>query len=161
MSRNARLSLIWDDPEGRPATIVGKFPTDDPSTRASSFDNGAYFSEFAFYNELAATVDVCTPACWVARFDAERPDFVLILEDMAGSVQGDQFAGCSTDQTALAIEQAAALHAPRWGDPTLADAAALKTDGGERGEALDRFFGECAEGCLARLGTGSNPRLSG
>jgi hypothetical protein len=161
MSRNARLSLAWDDPQGRPATIVGKFPTDDPSTRASSFENGAYFSEFAFYSELAATVDVCTPACWVARFDAERPDFVLILEDMAGSVQGDQFAGCSEEEASLAIDQAVALHAPRWGDPTLADAAALRSDGGERGEILERYFGECAEGCLARLGHRLDPEVVG
>ncbi|MCU1500946.1 MAG: ecdysteroid kinase [Ilumatobacteraceae bacterium] len=154
MSRNARLSLTWDRPEGRPPTIVGKFPTDDPSTRASSFANGAYFSEFAFYDSLAATVDICTPACWVARFDVDEPDFVLIMEDMSGSVQGDQFTGCSMDETSLAIEQAAALHSPRWGDPTLADAPALRGDGSDRGERLEQFFSACAEACLARLGHG-------
>ena len=52
-----------------------------------------------------------------------RPDFVLIMEDLAGSVQGDQFAGITVDEIALALEQAAGLHAPRWGDPTLADRA--------------------------------------
>ena len=37
MSRNARFSLTWDRSDGRPGTVVGKFPTDDPTTRASSF----------------------------------------------------------------------------------------------------------------------------
>ena len=30
MSRNARLRLTWDaDPDGRPTSFVGKFPSDD------------------------------------------------------------------------------------------------------------------------------------
>src|SRR3954452_14658254 len=60
MSRNARFHLVWDQP-GRPETVVGKFPSTDPSTKSSSFQNGAYLSEYGFYTEIAATVDVRTP----------------------------------------------------------------------------------------------------
>src|SRR4051812_16501759 len=154
MSRNGRLTLTWDDPQGRPGTVVGKFPTDDPSTRAHSFANGAYFRECSFYDELAATVHIRTPRCWVARFDAGALDFVLILEDLAGSVQGDQFRGCSADEIDLALEQAAALHAPRWGDPTLPDTVtfrAAETDV-PREELLQGYYAASAEVCLSRLG---------
>jgi len=123
MSRNAPLALTWDDPRGRPTSVVGKFPTDDPATRVSSFENGAYFNECSFYAELVSTVAVRTPRCWVVRFDAAAEDFVLILEDLAGSVQGDQLSGCSDDEISLALAQAVGLHAPRWGDPTLATTA--------------------------------------
>lgn len=115
MSRNGRLGLTWDDPHGRPATVVGKFPTDDRATRASSFANGAYFNECSFYAELAPTVAIRTPRCWVVRFDEDAQDFVLILEDLAGSVQGDQFSGCSDEEISLAIAQAVGLHTPQVG----------------------------------------------
>jgi hypothetical protein len=159
MSRNARLTLTWDDPEGRPGTVVGKFPTDDPSTRAHSFANGAYFRECAFYDELAATVDIRTPRCWVVRFDADEPDFVLILEDLAGSVQGDQFRGCSADEISLALGQAVGLHAPRWGDPTLPHTVTFRTEEAEvpREQLLESYYAASMEVCLSRLG----PRLDG
>jgi hypothetical protein len=156
MSRNGRLSLSWDEPDGRPTTVVGKFPTDDPPTRASSFENGAYFNECSFYAELAPTVDIRTPRCWVVRFDEDAQDFVLILEDLAGSVQGDQFSGCSDDEISLAISQAVALHAPRWGDPRLADSATFSRITEDPFERLERFYSATIEGCLARLG----PRLA-
>lgn len=152
MSRNARFTLTWDDAEKRPTTVVGKFPTDDPPTRASSFESGVYFSECSFYDELAETVDIRTPTCWVARFDEPAQQFVLIMEDLAGSVQGNQFTGCSPDELSAAIGQAAALHAPRWGDPTLADAPALQPADDGRAELLEHYYGASVDGCLDRLG---------
>jgi hypothetical protein len=107
--RNARLALTWDEPGGRPASVVGKFPSDDPTARTAAFENGTYLREFSFYDEVVHTVRVRTPTCWVARFDPDTPDFVLIMEDLSGSVQGDQLVGCSADEAALAIEQAVAL----------------------------------------------------
>jgi hypothetical protein len=73
MSRNARFTLTWDDPDNRPATVIGKFPTDDPSTRASSFKSGVYFSECSFYDELAATVDIRPDNFLLGRADGAPP----------------------------------------------------------------------------------------
>ena len=42
-----------------------------------------------------------------------------MMEDLAPAEQGDQLGGCSADDAALAMEQAAHLHGPRWDDPTL------------------------------------------
>ncbi len=152
MSRNGRFQLTWDRPEGRPASVIGKFPSDDPPTRAGSFASGVYRSETSFYRDVVATVDVRTPACWVARIDEVEEQFVLIMEDLVDSVQGDQFTGCSSAELALAIEQAVALHAPRWGDPTLADAVALQPADGDRAERLTQYYRDTFQGCLARLG---------
>lgn len=155
MSRNARLSLEWDRPEGRPASVVGKFPSDDATARASSFESGIYYSEFSFYEEIAPTVGVRTPKCWVARFDVDVPDFVLIMEDLHDSQQGDQFTGCTDDEVALALDQAVGLHAPRWGDPALAGLAALQPADEGRAALLGQYYSGCLGGCLERLG----PRL--
>jgi hypothetical protein len=156
MSRNARFHLAWDQP-GRPASVVGKFPSTDPPTKASSFENGAYLSEYGFYTEIAPTVDVRTPACWVARYDDQIPDFVLIMEDLAGSVQGDQFTGSTVDEIELAIEQAVNLHAPRWGDGSLENIVALQPCGRDRAELFDQYYRHCVSPCIERLGHRFDP----
>jgi hypothetical protein len=117
--RNARFFLTWDRPEGRPASVVGKFASGDEQARQNAFGSGTYLTEVSFYREMAPTLDVRIPTAYLAAYDHDRPDFVMIMEDLAGSAQGDQFKGLTVDQAALAVEQAVGLHAPRWGDPTL------------------------------------------
>ena len=150
MARNARFSLVWDQPAGRPASVVGKFPSDDPTGRATGFDGGSYRKEWLFYRELRATVGVRTPEVWVAAFDEPASSFVLIMEDLNGSAQGDQFRGLTRDEAALAVEQAVLLHAPRWGDESLA--VALGQDRDEGSERLSLIYGATMEGTIERLG---------
>ena len=109
MGRNARFSLTWDEPDGRPASVVGKFPAEDPTARATGFDNGSYAKEWHFYRDLRPRVSVRTPQAWVNRFDESARSFVLIMEDLKGCAQGDQFRGLTVDEAALAVEQAVAL----------------------------------------------------
>ena len=73
MSRNARFHLTWDRPAGRPASVVGKFPSGDAPTKASSFAAGVYLGEYSFYDEIAATVAVRTPVCWSRATTGRRP----------------------------------------------------------------------------------------
>lgn len=148
--RNARLALTWDEPAGRPASVVGKFPSDDPTARTAAFANGTYLREFSFYEDVADTVLIAVPACWVRRFDHTTPDFVLIMEDLCDSVQGDHFAGCTDDEAALAVEQAVRLHAPRWGDRTLLDLAAFEGSS-DAGARLAMFYGATIDMFVERL----------
>ncbi|MFM2077890.1 MAG: hypothetical protein RJA49_1780 [Actinomycetota bacterium] len=150
MGRNARYALTWDRPDGRPASVVGKFPTDDPTGRASGFDNGSYRTEWTFYQELAHTVNVRAPQCHVALFDEDEQNFVLLMEDLAGSAQGDQMRGLTVDEALLAVEQAVAFHAPRWGDPTLAELMTRSED--EAVALLHAIYDATHEATLARLG---------
>jgi hypothetical protein len=55
----------------------------------------------------------------LALHDPASDDFILLLEDLAPARQGDQLAGCSVDEAAIAVEELPKLHAPQWGDPAL------------------------------------------
>jgi hypothetical protein len=118
MAHNERFTLTYEgDPGDAPRTVVGKFPSPDPTSRASGA-TGAYATEVRFYRELAPTVAIRTPRClWGAHDDTG--DFVLILEDLAPAAQGDQIAGCSLAQAEAAVHNLAGLHGPRWNDPAL------------------------------------------
>jgi hypothetical protein len=116
-----RFTLGYDQDEpGAPATVVGKFPAKDPASRASGSSQMLYLSEVSFYRQLAATVAIHTPRALVAEIDPETHDFTLLFEDMGPARQGDQLAGCSIEDAQTAMREAAALHAPRWGDASLA-----------------------------------------
>lgn len=160
MSRNGRFRLEWSDPEGRPSTLVAKFPSGDPTVRSWSFQTGAYGNEHTFYSHVAATVDIRTPQCWVTRYDQAAERCVLLMEDLAHSVQGDQFAGCSADQVALVVEQAVALHAPRWGDPSL-EALHLGRDDPDAPQRLADFYQAALGLVLERLGAGLSDEVIG
>ncbi len=108
-----------DAPATAPASLVGKFPAHDPVSRKSGTDHLLYLREVSFYREMAATVAIHTPRAYAALIDPASDDFVLLLADLAPARQGDQLAGCSIDDARVAMAEAAALHAPRWGDPTL------------------------------------------
>lgn len=102
-----------------PASVVVKLSARDPESRQTGFRRLLHQREVGFYSHLAPTLGVRAPGCLLAAIDAEREQCVLVLEDMAPAEPGDQIAGCNPDRAAVAMEQAAALHAPRWGDPAL------------------------------------------
>jgi hypothetical protein len=151
---NARYHLEWDLPEGRPSSVVGKFPSRDEAARVTAFANETYRNEWEFYSTLADTLDVRTPRCYVARYDVETPDFVLVMEDLADCRQGDQIEGLTLDEAALAVEQAVGVHAPRWGDPALEGFAAHRPKGPDAALMLGMVYGMMVEPFLARLGAG-------
>ncbi|MFV0524457.1 MAG: phosphotransferase family protein [Acidimicrobiales bacterium] len=153
MARNVRVPLRWDgveDGHRRPASLIAKLPTDDAPTRRYSFDRGSYFKEYYFYTELRPTVGIQTPEVWMAYYDDAVPDFAFIMEDLSGSAQGDQFRGLTVDEAALAVDQAVALHAPRWGDPALAVLLGGNTEA-EAAAELARVYAASVEPALARL----------
>ena len=102
-----------------PSTVVAKLPSLDEQSRLTGTSTGTYEREVHFYRELQHTVDVRAPRCYHADSDSVTGGFVLVLEDLAPAVQGDQIVGCSIDQARLALGELAALQAPRWGDPAL------------------------------------------
>ncbi len=113
MSRNARFSLDWSDGDG-PASVVVKVPSSDDNTRQYGFEHGPYPTEHHFYRSVAAKVDVASAGSLGLYFDGDGQDFALLLEDLVGHFQGDQFTEPDSDQLDLAIEQAVALQAPSW-----------------------------------------------
>ena len=121
VGQNIAFSLTYDRPApDAPASVVGKFPSPEPQSRATAKALRLFEREVGFYQEIAKTVDIRIPACYLADIDLDTHDFVLLLEDLRPAAQGDQLAGCSLDEAMLVMDELAGLHAPRWGDPTLA-----------------------------------------
>jgi aminoglycoside/choline kinase family phosphotransferase len=110
-----RLALGYSADVDAPASIVAKLPSSDETSRATGMAMRTYEVEVRFYQQLADRLPVRAPVCHHAEIDLATGDFVLLLEDLAPAVQGDQVAGCSVDEAALVIEEAAKLHAPLWG----------------------------------------------
>jgi hypothetical protein len=117
---NVRFTLSWSPEHAGPATVVGKFPSDDPASRMAGVALGNYDREVRFYRELAPTLAVRAPACYAAELDEATGRFSLLLEDLAPAEVGDQLTGCTLDEAAAAVAALVGLHAPRWADATLA-----------------------------------------
>ncbi|MDE0804362.1 MAG: phosphotransferase [Acidimicrobiales bacterium] len=115
-----RFTLTYDGEPG-PATVVGKFPAEDETSRASSVATRTYEIETRFYQQLRDRVDITTPEPYVALIDVEANEFVLLMNDLAPAEQGDQMRGCDVATAELAVDEIARLHAPVWDDSTLAD----------------------------------------
>jgi aminoglycoside phosphotransferase (APT) family kinase protein len=115
-----RFGLTYEEDEhDAPASVIGKFPAANLDSRRSGSAHLLYLREVSFYRELAHILPIHTPRPFVAQIDPETDDFILILEDLAPFRQVDQLAGCSLEDARTVLAEAAALHAPRWGDPTL------------------------------------------
>jgi hypothetical protein len=121
---NIRYTLVYDGEPG-PASIVCKFSSRDPQSASTGVQTLTYETEVAFYRDLAHTVDISRPHCYFAALEHGTANVVLVMEDLAPAEQGDQIAGCTVEQAATAVDEAAKLHGPRWGDPTLKDLAWL------------------------------------
>jgi aminoglycoside/choline kinase family phosphotransferase len=120
MADSMRFSLHYDaDAPGAPSSVVGKFTAADQTSRSTGVAMRTSEVEVRFYQQVASTVAVRTPRCYHADVEPATAEFVLILEDLSPARVGDQVAGCSVDEAALALTALASLHASRWGDPTL------------------------------------------
>ncbi|OKH73443.1 aminoglycoside phosphotransferase [Mycobacterium sp. SWH-M5] len=114
-----RVSVTYAGTTRLPSTFAIKLPSQDDAVR----DRVAigYRSEHAFYTNLAGRVRIPVPHCYHCEIAGEGADFVLLLADMAPAEQGDQIAGCSVAEAALAVRALAELHGPTWCDPQWAD----------------------------------------
>ncbi len=117
---NVRIAMPDAEAE-LPRSVVVKLPATDETSLTTAAMLRHYERETRFYTELAATVDMRTPACFHGDWTPATNAFVLVLEDMAPATQGDQLTGCSIEQARDAVRELAKLHGPRWDDPTLYD----------------------------------------
>jgi len=122
IGQNIRFTLQYapgyDD--GAPLTLVCKFASDDPVSRATGIAVNDYLKEVLFYQQLASTLDVTLPQIYFSAIELAQPDnFVLVMQDLSPAVQGDQLAGCDSDRAALALSELAGIAGPRWCDPAL------------------------------------------
>ncbi len=131
MAHNERYRFTFaGDPGDAPSSVVIKFPSPNEASRAAGAAGG-YRNEVRFYTELAADLPIVVPRCLHGAVADDSSVFTLVLEDLAPARQGDQIRGATDAQIFTAVENLAGLHAPRWGDPSLADIEWLQSSGGE------------------------------
>ena len=116
MSQSYRVAFAGD--RGRESVVV-KLASDNPTSRATGVGMGAYAREVAFYRQLAERIEGPLASCHLAIYDETDGWFTLVLEDLVGSEQGDQIAGCSVEQARIALGALARVHAPFLGDAHL------------------------------------------
>ena len=112
---SVRFHLSHDGPGDGPATLAGKFPAADQTSRGTAAAFGLYAKEVGFYRELRHHLDVRVPGTIVAEIADNGVDFILLFEDLGPARGGNQIAGCSAADARAGVIQAAALHAPSWG----------------------------------------------
>jgi aminoglycoside/choline kinase family phosphotransferase len=133
MCDSVRIALTYDSNTSAPASLVAKLPAADETSRATAVALRNYEKEVRFYQELAPLLDVRTPLVFHAALDPSLSSFVLLLEDLAPATVGDQISGCTVAEAHRAIAELTRLHAPRWGDTSLAQLPWLvgTTSGGD------------------------------
>jgi len=120
MADTVRLALTYEPAGAGPASIVGKFASQDEQSLTTGRMMRAYEVEVRFYTEVAPRAAARMPRVLFAALDPEDSWFTLLLEDLDDATQGDEIEGCDAGVAAAALGQLAALHAPCWQDPALA-----------------------------------------
>ena len=116
VGENVRFSLQWDtNDDALPASVVGKFPSSDPTSRAAAAATRTYEKEIGFYRDLQESVAVRTPKLFYLAEDLAENDFTLVMEDISPSEVGDQIRGCGVETARVVVGAAADLHASTWG----------------------------------------------
>ena len=120
---SARFTLTYDRPGAGPATLAGKFPAEDATSRQTAMTHGLYAKEVAFYRELAGELAgelaIRTPRPLAAEVSDDGGAFVLLFEDLGPARGGNQLAGCGLADAREAVRQLAGLHAPSWGNAAM------------------------------------------
>lgn len=115
-----RVKLEYAGADGAgPASLIAKLPATDPGSRMVGVAFGMYEREVRFYRELAPELSMPSPACYHAAYDPAAGQSVILLEDLQGGQFGDQLAGATPEQAALAVDALARMHAEWWLSPRL------------------------------------------
>jgi aminoglycoside phosphotransferase (APT) family kinase protein len=151
VSDSYRLRLTYDGPADLPATMIAKVPASDPASRNAARAFRTYEIEACFYGQLAPGLPVALAHCYYAAYDAGPDEYVVLLEDLAPALPGDQLAGLHPDDAAAAVSELAALHAAGWDSPELAALPWLNRSGPEAAGLLAVAIADLYPGFLERF----------
>ncbi len=114
-----RIALRGD--ASTPPSVVAKVAAPNANAMAA---NG-YRSELRFYEIVAPLASGRLARCYYSAMIDDGARFVLLLEDLAPAVQGDQIAGCDAAAALVAVENLGDLHGSLWEHPVLDQFAPL------------------------------------
>jgi hypothetical protein len=148
-----RYELELADPRSNaPRSLIGKFPSDDPQSRATGVALRNYYREVRFYQTLASRLAISTPRCFYADIADEGPEFALLLEDLRPAEQGDQLGGCDAAVARSAVRELVGLQAPTWGDAALREHDWLYSEDLSGGLGIREFYAQTLPGFVDRYG---------
>ncbi|HVU60176.1 MAG TPA: phosphotransferase [Mycobacteriales bacterium] len=115
MADTVRIALTYEPAGAGPSSVVAKFASSDPNSRAAGQVARCYEIEVAIYSELAPLPGV--PDHYFAGRVPETDAYTVVLADLAPCRQGDDIAGCTPEIAAEALQRLAKLHAFAWENP--------------------------------------------
>ncbi len=110
-----RVAVTYEGPSEGPSSLIVKLASTNADMRFLAGMLQFYVREVRFYRELAASVDVTTPRCYLAEMYPDDQGFVVVLEEIAGCRGVDQIEGLSFADARKSVEMLADFHAPFWG----------------------------------------------
>jgi hypothetical protein len=129
MSECYRVVLTRPSGEAGPSSVVLKVAATDPVSRQTGLALGLYEREVRFYTDIAPNIGAGpVAACYSSGFEPETGAFHLLLGDAGPAVVGDELRGATIEQAMLAQSELARLHAPAFGDASMAQADWLNRD---------------------------------
>jgi hypothetical protein len=108
-----------DAPTAGPASVVGKFWSDDAISRATGIAQLNYVREVNFYRHYGSAKPLPIPALHFVDQDETTHEFALIMEDFPHHSCGNQLESATLAEAILAMLAGADIHAAYWGDETL------------------------------------------
>jgi hypothetical protein len=152
VSDSYRLRLSYDGAADMPPTLITKVPAADSASRVAARTFRTYEIEACFYDQLAPGLPVALARCYYAGYDSEPDEYVVLLEDLAPALPGDQLAGLHPDDAAAAVAELAALHAAGWDSQELAALPWLNRSGPEAATLLAAAISDLYPGFRDRYG---------
>ena len=154
MGDNVRLQLAYDRDCVAPSSIIAKLPAADETARTMAGYTGAYRKEVMFYRELANLSAMDTPDIYCARIDDSGTDFVILMQDLAPAVPGDQLVGETVERATRALAEAAKLHSAFHGKSELLSKHYITHNNADSAAFGQDLMQQNWPGFVARFGSG-------
>src|SRR6202008_254576 len=135
-----RLNYVDEESDG-PESLVLKVAATDPLSRQTGSALGLYEREVRFYGDIAPRLAGPIAPCYHAAVDTSTGVFDLLLGDAGPAVVGDEIAGATTEQAALAVVELGRLHGPLLRDTSLAEAPWLNREAPLNQAMITQLYG--------------------
>ena len=113
MSELSRLVPTYIGPaEDAPASFIAKYPSQNPTNRQIAMSFNLYEREVRYFAELDRLTTAVCPATYLTELDGDN--FIILMEDLADYRVGDQIVGATLEETEIAVDELAKLHAAFW-----------------------------------------------
>ncbi len=122
IARMVRARLTYAGATAAPASVVVKYPSDDPGSRGLAVAMGMYELETLFYRDIAPMVPGMGLAkCYSAQLSGDAATFNLVLEDLSRQMRpGDVLEAATITECSRALGELVKFQAPLWNSKTVA-----------------------------------------